>query len=249
VHGAHVIAVGAVLGGQLPVAFIGVGRAAPQDFQAVLGLIDDVIDDLGGFTQVLLKRNHIGIETAEQEATVVAELRHLLEVVGAVGVELLRVTAFLLVLRLQQLTVVAEGPAVKRAGKGRLVAPFLAAQCGATMRASVEDGFQLAILGTGNDHRLATDSYCKVVTRLRDLALVGQVNPVALENILHLQIEQFLIGEDAAITLVASGFRIGYYRVTYLFGEFFKLAGHIVHSVLFLGGAYAASVSRARGRA
>lgn len=46
VHGGDVVAIGAVLGLQLPVAFIDIGGGAAQHFDAIRRLIDHHVDDL-----------------------------------------------------------------------------------------------------------------------------------------------------------------------------------------------------------
>ena len=97
-HGANVVTVRAILSGELPVALVGIGRGAPQDFQTVFRLIHDVVNDLGGFPQVFLKGHHIGIQAAEEEAAIVAKLRQLLEIMRAVSIELLWIATLLLIL-------------------------------------------------------------------------------------------------------------------------------------------------------
>src|SRR5690606_9118161 len=156
VHSAHVVAVGAVLRGQLPVAIVGVGRGGAQHFQTLLTLVDDLVNDPGALAEVFLQRGDVSIQAAEQEAAVALEARQALEVMGTVGVELLRITALLLIPSLEQLAVVAESPAVERAGEGRLVAALLAAQGGATVRTGVEQRLQLPVPGAGDHHRLTT---------------------------------------------------------------------------------------------
>ncbi len=80
-HRAHVIAVGAVLGLQLPVAVIDVGRGAPQDLKTLGRLVHDQVDDFRRFPEVLDQRHDIRIEAAEQEATIRAEARDFRQVV------------------------------------------------------------------------------------------------------------------------------------------------------------------------
>ena len=105
------------------------------------------------------------------------------------------------------------------------------------MRAGVQYGFELAILGAGDYYRLATHGHRKVVARLRNLAFMGEVHPVAFKDVLHLQVKQFLVGEDTPITLITAGFRIRDHRVAYFVCKLVEFASHVVHSVLFLGGA------------
>ena len=127
VHGADVVAIGAVFSLQLPVAGVGVGGGAAQDLQAFRGLVDDVVDDLGGFAQMLFERLYVVTQAAEQKAFVVFKAREALEVVGAILFEVIRVGAIFLVFGFEQLTVVFERPAVERAGESAFVAAFAAA--------------------------------------------------------------------------------------------------------------------------
>jgi hypothetical protein len=62
--------------------------------------------------------------------------------------------------------------------------------------ARVDDAVQLLLLVAGDDHRGATDVGGEVVAHVGDLGLVRQVHPVALEDVLHLQLEDLLVGED-----------------------------------------------------
>src|SRR5690554_4541825 len=199
VHGADVVAVGAVLGLQLPVALVGVGGGAAQHFQAFRRLVDDVVDDLGGLAQVLLQRLDVLVQAAEQEALVALEARHALEVVGTVLLEAVRVGTHLLVLGIEQLAVVLERPAVEGAGEGALVAALAAAQGGAAVGTGIDQGVQLTALVAGDDNRLTAHGHGHVVARLTDLALMGQEQPVAFEDVLHLAFEEGRVGEHAAV--------------------------------------------------
>ena len=147
---------------------------------------------------MLGQRRHVGIEAAEQEAAVGFEPGHLGQVVGAVLVELLRVAGTLGVLDLEQLAGIVEGPAVERAGIGRLVGPLVAAQHGAAMAAGVDEGVQLVVLVAGDEDRLPPHVGRVVVVLVGNLALVGKIDPVALEDVLHLQLEPLRVGEDVA---------------------------------------------------
>ncbi len=153
VHGRDVVAVGAVLGLQLPVAVIGVGGRAAQHLQPFVGLVDDHVDHLARLAEVVFQRLHVGIERPEQEAAVVLEPRDLRQVVAAVLVELLGVARALGVLHLQQLAGVREGPAVERAGEGLLVAALEPAELRAAVRTGVDQRVQLAVLVAGDDDR------------------------------------------------------------------------------------------------
>ena len=143
----------------------------------------------------------VGVEAAEQEAAVALEHRHLDQVVRAVGVEVVRVARALGVLDLEQRAVVAVGPAVERAGQGLAVVPLLAAEHRAAVRAGVDQAVQPAVLVARDHDRLAADVGREVVAGLGDLALVREVDPVALEDVLHLELEDLFVGEDPPVGL------------------------------------------------
>ena len=70
------------------------------------------------------------------------------------------------------------------------------------MRAGIGQRVELAVLAAGDDDRLAADEDGQVVVDIGDLALVREVDPVALEDVLHLELEQLLVGESRAIQLI-----------------------------------------------
>ncbi|MNE42321.1 hypothetical protein D3C80_1364410 [compost metagenome] len=199
------VAVGAVLGGQLPVALIDVAGGTSQHFQAIGGLVDDHVDDLGRLAQVLDERHHIGLEAAEQEATVGFEAGDPGQVVGAFAIETRRITCRRRVLDLEQLAGVVERPAMERAGIGRLVAGLVAAQHGAAMAAGVEEGIEYTVLVPRNENRLPAHGGGQEVVLVGDLALVGEVQPVTLEDMLHFEVEQTWIGEHLPFATVDAG--------------------------------------------
>src|SRR5690606_36174438 len=77
VGGGDVVAVGTVLGLDLPVAVVGVGRRTPQHLQTVGRLVDEHVDDLDRVAEVLGDGGDVGVERAEQEPAVAVEAGHL----------------------------------------------------------------------------------------------------------------------------------------------------------------------------
>ncbi|MOA02776.1 hypothetical protein D3C78_1222450 [compost metagenome] len=63
------------------------------------------------------------------------------------------------------------------------------------MLAGVDQRVQLAVAVAGDDHRLAAGAHGHEIVRVGQLAFMAGVDPVALEDQLHLQIEQFRLGE------------------------------------------------------
>jgi hypothetical protein len=208
VHGRHVIAVRAVFRSQLPVAFIRVRRRTAQHFESVFRLVDDHVDDARRFAQIFGKRLHIGIQAAEQKAAIVFEARDFLQIMRALVIETLGITRFLRVFHLQQLAAVVEGPAVERAGERRLVAALVAAQHRAAMRARIDERVEFALTVARDDHGLAAHRRREVIVVRRNLAFVREIDPVALEDVLHLEFEQRFIREGAAMQAVVAARRV-----------------------------------------
>jgi hypothetical protein len=85
---------------------------------------------------------------------------------------------------------------VEGAGEGALVGALVATQHRAAVAAGIDEGAQLAIAVARNDDELAAHPGREVVVLVRDLALVRQVDPVAFEDVLHLELKEPGIGED-----------------------------------------------------
>src|SRR5690606_7807404 len=117
---------------------------------------------------------------------------------GTVAVKIVRVTGFLGVFDLEQFAGVIEGPAMERAGISRLVAPLEATEHRAAMAAGVDEGVEFTLLVARNEDRLTTHVGRVIVVLFGNLAVMGKVDPVALEDVLHLQFEQTLVGEHFA---------------------------------------------------
>src|SRR5690606_17327299 len=88
---------------------------------------------------------------------------------------------------------------MERAGIGGLVAALEATEHRAAMAAGIDEGVELAVLVAGDEDRLPAHLGGVVVVLLGNVAFVGEVDPVALEDVLHLQVEQALIGEHLAL--------------------------------------------------
>lgn len=119
---------------------------------------------------------------------------------GTVAVEAVGVAGVLGVFDFEQLARVIECPAVERAGVGRLVAAFEATEHGTAMAASVDKRIEFTRLVARDNNRLTPHVGGVVVVVLRDLALMRHVQPVAFEEVFHLQIKQPRVGEHFALT-------------------------------------------------
>jgi hypothetical protein len=94
---------------------------------------------------------------------------------------------------------------VERAGEDDPAAAFEAAEHGAAVAARVDKGVQLAIAVTRDKYRLAAHISREVIVLVGDLALVREIDPVALEDVLHLEFEDLRVGEDVPCHLVGAG--------------------------------------------
>jgi LysR family transcriptional regulator, benzoate and cis,cis-muconate-responsive activator of ben and cat genes len=198
-----VVSVGTVFGLQLPVAVVHVGRSTAQDFETLRRLVDDQIDDLGGFAQVLDERHDIRVEAAEQEAAIGFEASDLCQIVRAVLVEPLGVSRPFGVLHFQQLAGVREGPAVEGAGKDHSAAALEAAEHSTAVTARVNEGVQFAIATACNEDGLAAHIGGEVIIFVGDLTLVREIDPVSLEDVLHFELEDLRVGENVSGDSVA----------------------------------------------
>ena len=82
------------------------------------------------------------------------------------------------------------------------------------------------LLVAGDHDRLPADVGGQVVVVVRQLALVGEVDPVALEDVLHLQLEQLGIGERLPATAVAPVLGIHVHRTVDLVPDLFQGVRH-----------------------
>src|ERR1700731_183279 len=64
------------------------------------------------------------------------------------------------------------------------------------MTAGIDEGVDLVILVARDEDRLTADVGREIVVLVRNLALVCQIDSVALEDVLYLEFEDARIGED-----------------------------------------------------
>ncbi len=121
-----------------------------------------------------------------------------------------------------------------------LAAFLVTAQGRAAMRAGVQEGMQFAGLVTRDHDGLATHEGAEIIVRIGYLALVRQIDPVALENVFHFKLEQLLVGEDRTVDAVVERRRIVLEKVLEFCGDFF-LNGHCVSSLLSVAAPTAAA--------
>jgi hypothetical protein len=122
--------------------------------------------------------------------------------IGVLGVDL---GAFVGLLQRDraQLAVEVKTPGVVRADQRAAgIALLIAKQLHTAMRAAVVQHVDLAVLAAHHGHWLAADLHRVVVARLGHLTLVSTVDPGLLENTVHFEVENRLIGVYAAMNPV-----------------------------------------------
>jgi hypothetical protein len=82
---------------------------------------------------------------------------------------------------------------VERTGVPPGVPAFRDLKFGAAMRAAVQEADDLTLAGAGNDHRLAPNARGEKVVVVGNLSFVAEENPVLLENVLHLELEELVV--------------------------------------------------------
>ena len=93
---------------------------------------------------------------------------------------------------------------MERAGIGRLVAALVPAQHRPAVAAGIEEGIEHPVFVARDKDRLTTHLQGDVVVVLRDLAFMGQVQPVAFKNVLHFKVEQARVGEHLTLAAEAA---------------------------------------------
>ena len=96
-------------------------------------------------------------------------------------------------------------------GENDSAAALEAAEHGASVTARVDKGVEFAIAIPRNKDRLTAYIGCKVVVLVRDLAFVREVDPVALEDIFHLQLEDLRVGEYISGNPITALFDVVFY--------------------------------------
>jgi hypothetical protein len=134
---------------------------------------------------------------------------------------------------------------VERAGEGAPVVLLATAEHRALVAAGVDQRVQLTFFVTRDHDRLPADVGGEVVVVVGQLALVGEVDPVALEDVLHLQLEQFGIGERLSTSAVEPVLGIHQHRTVDLAPDFLQC---FRHRRLTSVGSIALGISVAAGR-
>src|ERR1700723_3349694 len=85
--------------------------------------------------------------------------------------------------------VISEGPGVERTGEGPRVALVVGADLVAAMRTAIEQEVDPALLVPRHDDGLRTDRFGDVIVGIRHLALMADIDPGAIPDILQFGLE------------------------------------------------------------
>lgn len=157
---------------------------------------------------MLLKRQDVFVHASKQKAAIIFKARHLCKVVRAILRECRRIGAAARVFGLEERSVGLEAPAMEGADHDRLVAALAPAEFRAAMRTGVDQRIDAPIPGAGEHHGNAADPGGEKIVRFRQLAFMREIDPIVLEDMFHLQIEQLGVGKGIAPTTESAGFDI-----------------------------------------
>ena len=195
----HVIAVGGVVVGELPVALV-LEPVRLAESNAAPGVpVEPFVDRFGRRTQVLGERRRSGIQRPEHEASVALDPRHLRQVELRIP-EVARVAVG--PGNAAQLAAVEVRPAVVRALKGLRGPSVLPAERGAAVGAAIVERADRAPAVAQHDQRPQAHPDGDEGIVLRDLALVGEIDPGAAEDARHLLLKDGGIGVEQAVHAV-----------------------------------------------
>ena len=183
----------------LPIAAKLVLVGAAGDLDSPLGrTVTNGVDTPGhGLRQ--RERRRLRIERGEDEATVARHVRRG-DKAELFAVEVVGLAVALAHGHRMQAAIGVEGPAVIGAAKALAgIALLHVANDGAAMAAAVVQHAHLAIGMAHADDRLAPNESGEEVPRLRDLAIVADIDPGPLEDALHLQLEHLGVDEDPPV--------------------------------------------------
>src|SRR5437773_6765974 len=139
-----------------------------------------------------------------------------------------------LIFHLQKFAAIAEGPAMKRTREGRAISFFEAAQNRTAVRAGVGQRIELAVLAPRDDYGLAPDVNSHKVIDVRNLAFVGEVDPVTLKDVLEFQLEKLLVGESGPIKLIDMVYQVFVQHRLELCDTISVACAHLNHAGLLL---------------
>ena len=154
------------------------------------------------------------VQLGKDEAAVVVHVASRIHAIGGVTVVQ---SCFIIALAQRNLTqraIGAKRPGVVRAAKELSgVAAGLPGDARAFVRAAVVQNLHGVVGVAHHQDRLGADCGAEIVARIRDLAVVADINPGVGEQVLHLEVKHLLVDVDVAMDLgfpdqVADGFDV-----------------------------------------
>src|SRR3569832_653205 len=192
---------GLVLDQQLPIAIVHVAQHAAGDLEfADRRAVDHVVEARQAVAEELLEAQADIVELGEDEAAVIM---HVADGAHAFRRVALLETGVLVALAQRdrdQRTVGAEAPSVIRTTEELAgVAAGLGRDARALVRAAIEEDLHRVVGVAHHQDGLKADRRAEIVARVRHLAVVADINPGVGEEMLHLELEHFLVDIDVAM--------------------------------------------------
>ena len=180
----------------LPVRPHDVAHRGAHHLHATLELAQDGFQVPGDIAEVLAQRRPVGVPGGEYQP------QHRVDLGGLKEREVILVKALAehvgLIGDAAQFAGVRIGPAVVATAVVRGIALVGTAERHPAVAAGVEEHPNLAVLAAGHDDLVAAHLARDVVARLGDLTLVREVLPAVLEDAIHLEEEDVLVGPRSA---------------------------------------------------
>ena len=198
----RVAGVGLVLDHHLPIAVVHVAQHAAGDLQlSGRRAVDHVVEARQAFAEELLEARAGVVELGEHEAAIVVHVAHRAHALG--GVALLRGRCS------RSPCAAGSRAAYRRCGTSRRdtaqrknfpVLPQVSVVmrvplCGQRLCST----FTVPSVWRTITHRLGADRGAEIVARVRHLAVVADIDPGVGEQVLHLELEHFLVDIDVAM--------------------------------------------------
>src|SRR5262249_12955689 len=169
---------------------------AADDLDTALAAIKEHVEIPLHLAEIVVQWQRIGIERGEPQSLVIVELRYWRQA-PALAVQFI-VVGLLQIRHADQPPVIAVRPAMICAGEGGGVTGIGAAQPVATMAADIQKCVYLSAAVAHHQNRVFTHIGGEEIARLRNLALVAQIEPAAREDPLQLLLVDPALDKDAA---------------------------------------------------
>ena len=196
---AQMVAIAVVLGQRLPVGGAAMLHPAGRELDfAGGGQIAGTIDQPGGRAQMLGERAPVTAQAGEDESTIARHARRPRESVRTL-VERRIATG---IRHAEQLARYVIRPAVIRTAEGPRVAAIGGADQGSPVHAPVDEDGDGAVLAAHHDDGLRADVPGDEVARARDLAVVADEDPAAVEDPLQLVVEDARVGVERGVNAI-----------------------------------------------